>query len=112
MRECNWLRKLMRETHDDPAVRSSERALPASKVFEDNRSVIKWVENPCAHSRVKHIDAPLKALRQSWTEDQEIDIIFIETHKQLGDALTKTLTPTKHWGLFKSLMNLPIPMQA
>ena len=112
MRECNWLRKLMRETHDDPAVRSSERALPASKVFEDNRSVIKWVENPCAHSRVKHIDVPLKALRQSWTEDQEIDIIFIETHKQLGDALTKTLTPTKHWGLFKSLMNLPIPMQA
>ena len=75
-------------------------------------AVIKWVENPCAHSRVKHIDVPLKALRQSWTEDQEIDIIFIETHKQLGDALTKTLTPTKHWGLFKSLMNLPIPMQA
>ena len=64
------------------------------------------------HSRVKHIDAPLEALRQSWTEDQGIDIIFIETHKQLGDALTKTLTPTKHWGLFKSLMNLPIPMQA
>ena len=35
-------------------------------------------------------------LHQLWTEDQEIDIIFIETHKQLGDALMKTLTPTKH----------------
>ena len=43
---------------------------------------------------------PLKALRQSWTEDQEIDITLIEMHKQLGDALTltKTLTSTKHWG--------------
>ena len=47
MRECNWLPKLMRETHDGPAVRSNEYALPAS---EDNRIVIKWVENPCAHS--------------------------------------------------------------
>ena len=43
-------RKLMRETHNDPTVRSSEHALPPSKVFEDNRSVIKWVENPCTHS--------------------------------------------------------------
>ena len=32
------------------AVRSSECMLPASKVFKDNQSVIKWVENPCAHS--------------------------------------------------------------
>ena len=49
---------------------------------------------------------------QDWTEGQDIDIIFIETHKQLGDALTKTLMLTKHWGLFKSLMNLLISMQA
>ena len=36
MCECNWLCKLMHETHNDPAVRSSEHMLPASKVFEDN----------------------------------------------------------------------------
>ena len=36
MHECNWLHKLMHETHNDPTVRSSEHALPASKVFKDN----------------------------------------------------------------------------
>ena len=87
-------------------MRSKEHALPASNIFEDNKSVIKWVKNPCArslcqqwhtawHTRVNHIDGLLKALRQLWTEDQEIDIVYIEMHKQLGDALTKTLTPTK-----------------
>ena len=42
--------QLMRETHSDPAVRSSECVLPRSQVFKDNQSVIKWVKNPCTHS--------------------------------------------------------------
>ena len=50
MCECNWLCKLMHKTHNNPTVRSSEHVLPASKVFKDNQSIIKWVKNPCAHS--------------------------------------------------------------
>ena len=38
---------------------------------------------------IKHINAPLKALHQLWTEDQEISIIFIKTHRQLDDAQRK-----------------------
>jgi len=51
----------------------------ATKTFEDNKCAIKWVLNPCAHSKVKHIDVPLKALCEDVTEFENLDIEYIIT---------------------------------
>ena len=88
-REALWLRKL-EYAFSDPTERLSDHAdgsarwqrttQPATKTWEDNRCTIKWVLNPCAHSKVKHIDVPLKALREDVTEFGNLDIEYIDMH--------------------------------
>ena len=81
--------------------------LPAMTIWEDNRSTISWVSNPCQHNKVKHIDVPLKNLRNAFGKLGELDIEYIETSAQLADCLTKALAPTTHWKLIQLLMNIP-----
>ena len=76
-------------------------------MYEDNRPCIKWVENPCAHSKVKHIDVPLKFIRDDIMVDKTIDLQYINTQAQLADQFTKQLSPKVHWHLLENITNLP-----
>jgi hypothetical protein len=105
MREGIWIRKLIRTFSDDPTVRNRHAPIPPLRIWEDNRSTIKWVENPCAHSKVKHIDIPLKAIRNAATIDNEFSIKWVDTHNQLADCFTKSLSPKIHARLVMRLLN-------
>ena len=106
-READWLHKLRREANDDRTVRSNLTKLPAMTIWEDNKSTITWVSNPCQHNKVKHIDVPLKNIRNAFGKLGELDIEYIGTTAQLADCLTKALAPTTHWKLIQLLMNIP-----
>ena len=117
-REALWLRKL-EYAFSDPTERLSDSAdgsarwqrttQPATKTYEDNRCTIKWVLNPCAHSKVKHIDVPLKALREDVTEFENLDIEYIDTTRQMADVMTNNLPPKVHWRLVAPMLNVQIP---
>lgn len=85
-----------------------EEALQPTRIYDDNKSTIQWVKNPVAHKKVKHIDVPLKALREAQTEHRSIDIAYIRTNLQLADGLTftKPLVLAKHWSVFSPVLNL------
>ena len=76
-------------------------------IWEDNKSTITWVSNPCQHNKVKHIDMPLKNLRSMFSKLRELNIEYISTAVQLTDCLAKVLAPTTHWKLIQLLMNIP-----
>ena len=65
--------------------------------------------NLCAHSKVKHIDVPLKALREDVTEFDNLDIEYIDTTRQMADVMTKNLSPKVHWRLVAPMLNVQIP---
>ena len=107
--EVRWLRKLQ-FLFSDHTVRSkhleeNEEALPPTTIWEDNKSTISWVKNPVAHDKLKHIDVPLKALREAQTEHYSVNIKFIPTHQQLADGMTKALTPALHYKVMAPLLN-------
>jgi hypothetical protein len=56
----------------------------------DNESVIRMVDNPVEHSRIKHID-----IRYHFLGDHQqmgdIEIAYVNTHNQLADIFTKLL---------------------
>ena len=118
-RETLWVRKLenafsnpteLTKPAQDGRPAQWTRAKPAAtKLWEDNKCVIKWVANPCAHSRVKHIDVPLKAIREEIQEFYNLDVEYIDTQRQLADVMTKNLAPAVHWRLVAPIMNMPIP---
>ena len=105
MREAIWLRKLTRAFHDDPTVRNRQMPIPPTRIWEDNKSTIKWIENPCAHSKVKHIDIPLKALRNAATVDNELSVRWVDTANQLADLQTKSTAPKVHGRLTSRILN-------
>ena len=117
-REALWLHKL-EYAFSDPTERLSDHAdgsarwqhmtQLATKTWEDNRCTIKWVLNPCAHSKVRHIDVPLKALREDVTEFENLDIKYIDTTRQMADVMTKNLSPKVHWRLVAPMLNVQIP---
>ena len=117
-REVLWVRKL-EYAFADPTVQNNasstsrqtfEREKPrATKLWEDNKACIKWVQNPCAHSRVKHIDVPLKSIREEIQEYENLDVDYIDTTRQLADVMTKNLSPKVHWRLVSRIMNVPNP---
>ena len=118
-REVLWVRKL-EYAFADPTVQNNtsstsrqtfEREKPkATKLWEDNKACIKWVQNPCAHSRVKHIDVPLKSIREEIQEYENLDVDYIDTTRQLADVMTKNLSPKVHWRLVSRIMNVPNPL--
>ena len=81
-REASWLQRLDAEFH--PARGNKLRTIV---LFEDNKPCIKQIENPCQHSKIKHIDVPLKALRQDCTDLNKFKLTYINTKCQIGDAL-------------------------
>ena len=106
-READWLHELKREANDDRTVRSNFTKLLAMTIWEDSRSTIPWVSNLCQHNKAKHVNVPLKNLRNAFGKLGELDIEYIDTLAQLADCLTKALAPTTHWKLIQLLMNIP-----
>ena len=99
-REASWLQRLDAEFH--PTQTNEIRPIV---IYEDNKPCIAQVENPCQHSKIKHIDVPLKALREACTVDKKFNLTYINTKFQLGDAFTKQLAPVVHWRLTSRIMN-------
>ena len=113
--DVRWIRKLI-FLFSDPTVRNKtaengEDVLPPTVIYEDNKSTISWVDNPVAHEKTKHIDVPLKALREAQSEHKTIKIKYIKTHQQLADGLTKSLSPSKHYAVMAPLLNWPMPVR-
>ena len=91
-------------------------AQPGTKTYKDNRCTLKWVLNLCTHSKVKHIDIPLKALHKDMTEFENLDIAieYINmTHQMpVANVMTKNLPPKVHWWLVVPMLNVQIPGSA
>ena len=83
------------------------------KTFKDNQCTIKWVLNPCAYSKVKHIDVPLKALCEDVTEFENLDIEYYAHNKKLspGDFRHPEINfrhlPPGHTKLSQTFATLP-----
>ena len=77
-----WLRRLLGE------LTGAEAHPPALMV--DNQPAIAIAKNPVLHDRSKHIDVRLHFLRDC-VDGGQIVIEFVETGRQLADALTKPL---------------------
>ena len=60
------------------------------RVFEDNRGVIAWAENPLSSARSKPIDVRFRFVREL-LRSQKIDIQFVVSDEQHADILTKSL---------------------
>ena len=99
-REASWLQRLDAEFY--PTQTNEIRPIV---LFEDNKPCIAQVENPCQHSKIKHIDVPLKALREDCTTLNKFKLTYMNTKFQLGDAFTKQLAPLMHWRLRSHAMN-------
>jgi hypothetical protein len=64
--------------------------LPASRVYEDNESCLKFATLPRMSPRTKHIAIPYHFFR-SKVEELEIKVLPIDTKAQLADQFTKGL---------------------
>ena len=106
VRETRWLQRLDAEFYPARNTGRPGNRKPIT-LYEDNRPCIKWIENPCAHSKVKHIDVPLNFIRDDVTVGKTIDLQYINTKAQLADLFTKQLSPKVHWNLLVNIMNIP-----
>ena len=77
-----WLRRLLGK------LTGVEAHPPAPMV--DNQPAIALAKNPVLHDRSKHIDVKFHFLRDC-VDGGQIVIEFVETGRQLADALTKPL---------------------
>lgn len=86
-KEVVWLRRLLGELgmpDYDPAV-----------LRMDKQSTITIAKNPQFHDRTKHIEVRHHYLR-SKVDEEELELEYILTGKQISDALTKVLNKEKH----------------
>jgi hypothetical protein len=64
------------------------------KLFIDNQSAIKLIQNPVFHNRSKHIDIRYKFIREK-VESGDVVIEYVPSECQLADILTKSLSPSR-----------------
>ena len=63
-----------------------------TRLYSDNQSAIRLVQNPEFHKRTKHIDVVFHLIREL-QEQGHISVFYVPTKLQLADILTKALTP-------------------
>lgn len=80
-KEALWLRSLLSEL-------GFQQSATCIKV--DNQSAIKLSKNPEFHKRTKHIDIKFHFVRDV-SDRGEINIVYVESKKQLADIFTKPL---------------------
>jgi len=64
-------------------------------LLTDNESALKLANNPEFHKRSKHIDITYHFIREAIL-DKKVDLIYVNTKKQLADGFTKALDNIKH----------------
>lgn len=59
--------------------------------YEDNQGCIALIKNPTSNRRVKHIDLKFHFIYEN-VQNGKIKLVFVETHRQEADILTKGLS--------------------
>ena len=105
-REALWLRKL-----EWDYMNSEQRALthPPTRIWEDNKSCIKWLNNHCLHQKTKHIETIVLSIREQILQYKTLDTDHVTTTSQLADVFTKSLPPKHHWSLARYVLGVQIP---
>ena len=78
-----WLKQLLKDL-----------GMPVTKpirIGEDNKSCIEHAKNPTNHSRMKHIEIKWHYTREL-VERKTIELYYINTHRNVSDMLTKSLS--------------------
>ena len=88
--EILWIHKLLKEL-------KLESKSPI-KVFCDNKAAISIAHNPVQHDRTKHVEVDRHFIKEK-IDSGQITTLFVTTHQQLADILTKGVTTV----LFESL---------
>ena len=65
-----------------------------TKVYADNQSCIKLVENEKFSNRTKYIDTRYHFIREMRTRG-DVDLEYVPSEENIADLLTKTLGPKK-----------------
>ncbi|KAI3827595.1 hypothetical protein L1987_01673 [Smallanthus sonchifolius] len=85
--------------------------LKQTLMFIDNEACVKIMKNPIYHSKTKHIDVRVHAIRVAY-EKKYIQVLPVNTNDQKADIFTKAfdkskfLDLVKKFGLLKSAHNL------
>ena len=93
-REIMWVRSFMSEL-------GKPIAGPVT-MFVDNKSTINLVQNQQVHSKIKHIDIKLMAVRQR-QDAGAVKLEYARSENQLADIMTKSLAPKNFFNLRKLL---------
>jgi hypothetical protein len=64
-------------------------------LLTDSESAIKLANNPEFHKRSKHIDITYHFIREAII-DKKVNLLYINTKRQLADGFTKGLDTIKH----------------
>lgn len=85
-REIVWLRALLQEL--------TGKMNEPTKLMMDNQSAIKLIKNAEHHKLTKHIDIKFHFIREC-ADNATLEAMYIPTHNQLADFLTKSLPRDK-----------------
>jgi hypothetical protein len=80
-KETMWLRHLLHELGYPQ---------PTTCFHEDNKACIKMASNLIVSGRNKHIELKMHFVRER-VEAREIELVYVSTHSQRADLLTKNL---------------------
>jgi hypothetical protein len=99
VKEAIWLQRLLRSL-------GFSSSIPTS-IFFDNQGAIQLVKNPKFHKRTKHIETKYYLIREKY-EQQQVDVLYINTKQQLADLFTKSL-PRDPFQYLRTLQGIVAP---
>jgi hypothetical protein len=102
VQEVMWLRRFLCEMLDV----SGMSVRVCMSVFVDNQAALHISKNDVYHDRTKHIDIRYHFVREA-VKDGLFQLLWVPTHQQLADGLTKALGTVLFAKLTSSVMNCP-----